>query len=718
MNFSFRSQLLARRAHNLLLFLGVLAIATLTSTGSAFSQLVGQACDANVVLMLDRTGSMSSSDLENERAAAKSVLTIAAAAAVPPFIAIGAFGDNTKGGAEAFLEHGLTRTLTPAPYGDDDPGNDSDGDLYDAIENVTASNSSVGTNISDALSVASNALAGATSTHRVIILISDGDASEPTNASTGREAAYDTSDAAKLAGREIFTVHFGSDPAGFAGQELMAAIATGTASPPSADGHNTHAHQNGSADDQATSAAENADGDHFFISPTAAEMTAVLSTIVNQYCYSIPTATPTIAATPSPSATHTAAIPATSAPTAEIPATSTPTEAIPATSAPTAAEPATHTATPTLTESSTPTPTSTESSTPTPTSTTTSTATSSATRTTTATRTATSTATSTPSLCGNGALDLGEECDDANQVDGDCCDANCMLEPAGQSCEDGLPCTIGEACDTNGVCRGKETSAGQYGILHWLAIEGTSTLGRRALVNGHVCGPVLRESRASRVRGDLTSLVTAGPAIIFGSLTQVAGSVVTAGGTVVKPTRAKIGGTLRSDSTGAMAELADCNLARTQTQDMYAKLIALPPSFGYAKIKIKARKVLRLPASGDLGPGNVVVHIDELRVGGTATLTLVGSPATTQVIVHIPGALKLGRKAKINLEGLTTDQVIFVVDGPTGIGGSAKVQATILGAGTMVAQRRARVDGALYGRAPKVAGSSIIGRHPWVGWCD
>ncbi|HVM95567.1 MAG TPA: hypothetical protein VMT89_04220, partial [Candidatus Acidoferrales bacterium] len=248
---------------------------------------------------------MSSSDLSNERTAAKTILGVAGSADTPPLIAIGAFGDNTNGGVEAFLDHALTRTLTPPPYGDDDPGPDTDGDLYNSVETVTGSNSSVGTDIADALSVANTALNGGTSGHQVVILVSDGDPNEPTNSTDAREAAYLTSDSIKLLGREIFTMHFGSDPSGFAGKELLAAIATGTAPVPSTDGHNTHGHQTGSANDQATAALENSDGDHFFISPTAADMTTVMTTILTQYCQSVPSPTPTETPTVTPTPTVT-----------------------------------------------------------------------------------------------------------------------------------------------------------------------------------------------------------------------------------------------------------------------------------------------------------------------------------------------------------------------------------------------------------------------------
>jgi Thrombospondin type 3 repeat len=54
--------------------------------------------------------------------------------------------------------------------------------------------------------------------------------------------------------------------------------------------------------------------------------------------------------------------------------------------------------------------------------------------------------------CGDGLVNLGEQCDDANIVDGDCCSSTCAFEPAGSACPaGGTPCTI-NTCDGAGTC--------------------------------------------------------------------------------------------------------------------------------------------------------------------------------------------------------------------------------------------------------------------------
>ncbi len=54
--------------------------------------------------------------------------------------------------------------------------------------------------------------------------------------------------------------------------------------------------------------------------------------------------------------------------------------------------------------------------------------------------------------CGDGVLESGEQCDDGNNRDGDCCSAACRFESFGSSCaDDGNPCT-NEQCNGAGTC--------------------------------------------------------------------------------------------------------------------------------------------------------------------------------------------------------------------------------------------------------------------------
>jgi cysteine-rich repeat protein len=59
-----------------------------------------------------------------------------------------------------------------------------------------------------------------------------------------------------------------------------------------------------------------------------------------------------------------------------------------------------------------------------------------------------------PAGCGDGVLDvgLGEQCDDGNQFDGDCCSATCRAEAAGGACATADVCLGPGSCDGAGSC--------------------------------------------------------------------------------------------------------------------------------------------------------------------------------------------------------------------------------------------------------------------------
>ncbi len=56
-------------------------------------------------------------------------------------------------------------------------------------------------------------------------------------------------------------------------------------------------------------------------------------------------------------------------------------------------------------------------------------------------------------ICGNGVVDLGEQCDDGNLVAGDCCSPLCQFDAAGSACATNV-CISGSTCDGAGVCTG------------------------------------------------------------------------------------------------------------------------------------------------------------------------------------------------------------------------------------------------------------------------
>ncbi|MEO6030191.1 MAG: choice-of-anchor Q domain-containing protein, partial [Candidatus Binatia bacterium] len=54
-------------------------------------------------------------------------------------------------------------------------------------------------------------------------------------------------------------------------------------------------------------------------------------------------------------------------------------------------------------------------------------------------------------LCGDGKIEAGEECDDGNSADGDCCSSTCTLAPDDSPCNDGNACTLADTCHA-GTC--------------------------------------------------------------------------------------------------------------------------------------------------------------------------------------------------------------------------------------------------------------------------
>ncbi|WP_437310156.1 hypothetical protein [Sorangium sp. So ce388] len=57
-----------------------------------------------------------------------------------------------------------------------------------------------------------------------------------------------------------------------------------------------------------------------------------------------------------------------------------------------------------------------------------------------------------PPICGDGVLGRGEECDDGNRFNGDCCSDLCAAEPATVLCRPGSLCDPAEYCDGAGRC--------------------------------------------------------------------------------------------------------------------------------------------------------------------------------------------------------------------------------------------------------------------------
>ena len=226
---------------------------------------------ADTVVMLDRTGSISSSDRAQEAASTKALLDLYDPLVPNPKVGVGRFGNGTDDGG-----------LAPAGISFSGQLNTNYSGLYSTVDTYMTSSGGY-TNLGSAIDVVADEFAARGSTHadgsryqHVLILISDGIANRPGSGSganpTAMDAALLAADTAKydplaMSRTHIFAIHYGDS----SGRNFLASLASGTVPNPG--------HQPGSASDKLTAAEENSDGDFFFIAPTATDLKALFQQI-------------------------------------------------------------------------------------------------------------------------------------------------------------------------------------------------------------------------------------------------------------------------------------------------------------------------------------------------------------------------------------------------------------------------------------------------------
>lgn len=130
---------------------------------------------SDTVMVFDRSGSMSGTDLSNERNAGNALTNLYATVSSLPKIGVGSFG-GLDGSSASIPSNGLLTS--------------SYSTILSAISTITGSNSSVGSNLGEAINVGAAELASVRHTagkQKVFIFVSDGVPNEPTSAisSTG-----------------------------------------------------------------------------------------------------------------------------------------------------------------------------------------------------------------------------------------------------------------------------------------------------------------------------------------------------------------------------------------------------------------------------------------------------------------------------------------------------------------------------------------------------
>lgn len=231
---------------------------------------------ANIVLMLDRTGSVNDTERAAEKNAAIAFIEKLQTSSKQSKVALGRFGKDNS----TFFEGEIFQPLTPV-----------DGNV-DLLKNQLNANLATrarqgNTNIKSALEVSRDALVGGDGKvlpNSYIILLSDGDANRACknstctdrtdNTSESKNLAKNTAEKIKAEGINIVTIAYDASAAGkdaTVNRPTLAAMATQPSHDDTKD-----------AVDPAERDQENKDGDHFFISINPEDVSNVLGQVLSQ----------------------------------------------------------------------------------------------------------------------------------------------------------------------------------------------------------------------------------------------------------------------------------------------------------------------------------------------------------------------------------------------------------------------------------------------------
>jgi hypothetical protein len=238
----------------------------------------------DIVMIMDRTGSMSSTELANAKNGAIEALKVFN----PQYqrVALGVLGPSStttncsNGGRGMATTSSTNRTWQPVNFTTNYQNvNGSINTSSVLVRTINCLNtSSVGTNLGDPTLAARQYIqsAGRAGVRKVIILFTDGAANEPVGSRPCQYANQQAS-AAKSAGIEVYTIGYGlevefcsesgSPYNGQRATKLLADMAT-----LSADNH-------GGCTTPSGAAAENADEDHFLCQPTSGDLATVFKQV-------------------------------------------------------------------------------------------------------------------------------------------------------------------------------------------------------------------------------------------------------------------------------------------------------------------------------------------------------------------------------------------------------------------------------------------------------
>ncbi len=242
------------------------AVISAACRGSCGGSVAGP---VDLVLIIDRTTSMSDSDLENAKRASLAVLDFFDPSL--QHVGLAALGSADPTDKCDGQDHSGVWMITSlsSDYKNNPVPVSFDGETFsldpssDLVSKVICLQKQTGTNLADptAAAVAHLTSAGRPGVKQGIILLSDGSANRP--GPNPCQAAFDKAAAAKAAGIEVFTIGFGigskkcgKDSGAWADRpvpELLAAMAT-------------------ASNDNCVTGGENTDGDHFFCEPASGDL--------------------------------------------------------------------------------------------------------------------------------------------------------------------------------------------------------------------------------------------------------------------------------------------------------------------------------------------------------------------------------------------------------------------------------------------------------------
>jgi hypothetical protein len=286
---------------------------------------------------------------------------------------------------------------------------------------------------------------------------------------------------------------------------------------------------------------------------------------------------------------------------------------------------------------------------------------------------------------------------------------------SGTTCDDTDAGTIDDQCDGLGECVGQVVTA-DYVVLPWQPGSASGffvNLAQVAYVSGDVCVPTVRLRRSSDVQGDLIGTATSGVVARFSRSTALSGDLITGGppATTDGLANVTIGGTV--DQSGASPELVRCTAARIRAEARRDVFSAMA-SIGSVSVQVPHGESQNLVGA----PGVAVVDVDApgLKLGLGSKLILSGNGAT-QMIVRVNGDFLIRRGAAVELNGLATEQVLFIVDGSAKIGRSSHLAGTMMASGLIKVGRKADVQGQLLSSTNvRVGPSATVELHGFLGW--